>query len=188
MDRPKISRLIHFLSYRQAACLLLLLCSISYPGVFSSTAVAQDPPVAEGFASEKKEPEPINKTLANSSGLYFGHVLFIQAGRYIFVRPTDSEYSRKTFYLDSLTRYSKFIDGLRKRARSAELVEGQKVAVRYFAGEKFAVADEIFLVDGEFEPNKYGKAKRRSKKRKSTKKDKAEESGEEGSTDEESEE
>lgn len=182
MDRSKISRLSESTTWRRDffALFLLSLWLLSCAPFVS----AQEEGITEGFGSEKKEPEPLNRTLTNSSGLYFGHVLFIQPKRYIFVRPTDSEYARKTFYLDSRSRYSKFVDGLRKRARSEELVEGQKVAVRYFSGESFAVADEVFLVNGEFEPSKYGKSKRRSRRKKAAPKKKEAESSSDKDSDE----
>ena len=46
-------------------------------------------------------------------------------------------------------------EGKRKRRSFADLVEGQKVAIRYFGRNHLSVADEIFMVPGPFEPEVY---------------------------------
>jgi hypothetical protein len=110
--------------------------------------------------SSSQNEQPKTEETQYNAGLFFGHVLAIDpAGRSVFVKPIERHYSRKDFYLDNKTRYTSFVDGKRKKRKLQDLLEGQKVAIRYFANEHLAVADEIFFVTGEFEPAAYEKQK-----------------------------
>lgn len=131
-------------------------------------------PQAETSAALQRE----SKGGIFSSGVFFGHIVFIDSGgRFLFIGPTNREFSRKYFYLDQKTRYTFVIEGRRKKRSFDDLIEGQRVAVRYFSRDRLAVADEVFVVFGEFEPGAYEKTMRRAPEEKSKKSDKKKKSG-----------
>ncbi len=116
---------------------------------------------AEASKTQKKTVEA-NKGRP-TAGIFYGKVAYIDTEkRFIFVKPLDSQLSRKTFYIDPNTGIIK--DGY--TVTFDELPIDQKIALRYFGRELLWVADEIFVVNGEFEPSRYGKMKRRRKKKK----------------------
>ncbi len=63
------------------------------------------------------------------------------------------------------------VEGKANKRGVEDLVEGQKVAIRYFSRTKTAIADEVFVVIGEFKPEVYEKRRgaRKGAKKKSRK-------------------
>ena len=93
-----------------------------------------------------------------SGGLFFGHILFVDPEKkYVFIKPSDRHYPRKLFYLDRRTKVYLTGEGKRRKATVEELREGSKTALRYFSRDTLAVADDIYLVSGDFEPRLYQK-------------------------------
>lgn len=96
-----------------------------------------------------------------SAGTYYGHIVDIEPdGVSITVKPIDPKLPRQRFYLDKQTKFR--VDG--KVSKFQNIFRNDKVAVRFFAEEKVALADEVFVVFGEFKPEDY-KPKRRVMKR-----------------------
>lgn len=86
------------------------------------------------------------------SGLYYGHLIDIRPDRSaVTVIPIDKSIHRQRFYVDKKTIV--VVNG--KRSAFTNLYYGDKVAVRYFATDKTAVADAIFVVFGDFVPKDY---------------------------------
>lgn len=101
-----------------------------------------------------------------NAGVFFGHILYVDPHeRFIFARPTDPKYSRQSFYLDAATLFTRMEEGKAKAISKADLVDGDKVAIRYFARNELSLADEVFVVVGQFQPEVY--QRRRGKKSKS---------------------
>lgn len=99
-------------------------------------------------------------------GLFYGSLYFIHPEKIsIVVKPRpDNQLNRlpntvHRFYLDKYTRY--FVDS--ERASAEDLVPGDKVAVRYWAEGRLAVADKVYVVFGEFDPRDYRRKIRRGR-------------------------
>lgn len=137
-----------------AVFVVITLCCFS--GSFSWAAdgsLAEDGDVG-GKKISKEKPR-------TTAGIYFGNISYFSAPRLVLtVDPIDVRLPRKTFFLDEQTKYK--LDD--KRAKLEDLRPGDKVAVRYFAEENLAVADEIFIVMGEFEPSKYRSKEKKKRK------------------------
>ena len=103
--------------------------------------------------SEELLPSLKLKDKEYSEGICYGHIIGLDARRgYIFVKPSVSRYPRRYFYLDKKTAYTIVQEGIRKKQKFENLVEGQRVVVRYFAQGGLALAEEVFVVAGEFQP------------------------------------
>lgn len=99
--------------------------------------------------------------LRTTAGIYFGNISYLSVSRLVLtVDPIDVRLPRKTFFLDEQTKYKLEF----KRAKINDLRPGDKVAVRYFAEENLAVAEEVFIVLGEFEPAKYRSKEKKKQK------------------------
>ena len=148
--------------WRRLPWVLFLVCFLAF--VAGAAAEETEEPPQETDEGVEGSESPTDARPDYSAGLYFGHVLAIVPGKTVFVKPTDRSSSRRIFYLDSKSKITKFVEGKRKRAEDYELHEGRKIAVRYFADKTIAVADEVFLVDGEFKPAMYSQARPKRKK------------------------
>jgi hypothetical protein len=166
MDRSKVSRLT--VAYDIFRCAPLVLMLVLLLGS-AATVCAEDPEATESAenaaAGDTAEKEKEAKEPNYSAGLFFGHILSINPDRSVFIKPSDRASARKTFYFDAKSRFSKFVEGKKKRAKPFELIEGSKAAVRFFADGGFAIADEVFLVEGEFKPELYSSRRKGSKKK-----------------------
>lgn len=168
------------------ACLLLF-----SPFSYAEDSSVSDPNLAEVKGGETSAPPEAELKFGGkySAGVFFGHIITIDSDqRFVFVRPTNRSYARKHFYLDSKTLYTFMEEGKSRKKRLKDLVEGQKVAVRYFSRKNTAIADEVFVVIGEFKPEVYEKrrgarksVKKKSSKEKSSKADSSD-SGEAGTS------
>lgn len=175
MDRSEVSRLAISKNFSAA---LVFLSAVAFS---AATVCAQETPASEdsaaaavtgaGDASLELE-VPVEPTAArsgplNESGVFFGHIIYLDPeDRFIFAKPTDPKYPRSNFYLDPSTKIS-LDDGQQfKNAAPEDLVEGKKIAVRFFSQDRLMVADEVFLVPGEFRPEEYLKARRKKFKAK----------------------
>ena len=134
--------------------------------MFVGNAIAQlppednedaDAPAPEAFTSEPTfdlgEGSTFSLTKRPATrGLYLGKIWNIHPEKIaITVRPETPNSPRKRFYLDTKTRFI----SERKPTNFAALALGHKVAIRYFSEKGVAVADTIFLVDGEFKKEDY---------------------------------
>ena len=100
-----------------------------------------------------------------TQGIYLGYLIYFDpSARYMFMLPEDKYVPRQSFFYDKKTRFSRFERKRRRRAKPSRIVEGQKLAVRYFSMDGVAVAEEVFIVDGEFNPYQYLKRKKHKKK------------------------
>jgi hypothetical protein len=87
-----------------------------------------------------------------SSGIFYGHISFLDPQQQaIVVTPIDKSLPRYQFHLDRKTVFR--IE--KKKVPYSKLALGNKVAVRYFAENRRAIADEVFVVAGEFVPKDY---------------------------------
>jgi hypothetical protein len=57
-------------------------------------------------------------------------------------------------------------EGKGKAIRKTDLVDGDKIAIRYFARNELSLADEVFVVVGQFHPEVY--QRRRGKRTKAS--------------------
>ncbi len=104
---------------------------------------------------EKERHEPPMTT----AGLFYGYLIQVDPNRaHVVVHPADERLPRKKFIIDRQTLFR--FHG--KRANYDQLQPGQKVAVRFFAEGALAIAEEIFVVVGEFVPHQYRERKKRA--------------------------
>lgn len=108
------------------------------------------------------------KSWRYSAGIFMGHLLHIDPqGQSIFVKPIKQDKPRRTFYLSDKTIFTEIESGdKRKKRRLENFIEGQKVAVRYISEGQTFVADEVFLVKGEFQPKEYEKIRKKASSKK----------------------
>jgi hypothetical protein len=71
--------------------------------------------------------------------------------RFIYVEPMDPSFARTIFYVDAMTSYVKNDYAVKLK----ELQEDDKVAVRYIAYGDLNLAEEVFVVAGEFKEADY---------------------------------
>jgi len=104
------------------------------------------------YASDSK-PETKKENKSNIEvGIFYGTLASTdQASRFIFVEPIDSRLPRTIFYVDVLTSY--VVGGY--RAKLSELKLDDKLAVRYLRYGDLKVAEEVFVVEGEFDEDYY---------------------------------
>lgn len=80
--------------------------------------------------------------------------------RFIYVKPREGDLPRITVYLDKKTSYSTIKVGKLGRGKKEMMLEGDRVALRVFVKNGIVLADEVFLVDGDFGPKaRFGKRK-----------------------------
>ena len=104
-------------------------------------------------SAKKKPPRPPRyATPHDFSGLYYGYILAVDPKKkFIFVMPYEEDLPRRRFYLDSRTIYRR--DG--KKAKLSDLEIGTRVALRFFARNDLALADGVFIVDGDYDSTQY---------------------------------
>ncbi|HMO18683.1 MAG TPA: hypothetical protein PKA63_10555 [Oligoflexia bacterium] len=102
-----------------------------------------------------------DKTGESYKGVLIGNILSLDADlRYLYFKPRDVELPRMFIYIDKKTIVTRASVGKRRRVRPQAMIEGARVAVRVFIKHGVIVADEVFLVEGEFEPpSRYEKKK-----------------------------
>lgn len=124
--------------------------------LFCVCAAAEEP----ARPKEPPEAQP-EQSEVYTAGLIMGTLDSLDDnGRFLAVRVPREGSRRKTVYLDKQTQYYKE----NKPSAASELLVGQKIAVRFIADGSLVLADAVFLVEGEFEPEAYLKA-RKPKKR-----------------------
>lgn len=147
MDRSEIPELTAAKFPRSGArffFLLTLTLLFAPPLFFSSSA----------FGTTDTAPK------VTATGLYFGYIVDLQPdGISLTVMPIDRKLPRQRFYLDNQTLFR--VDG--KRATFHDLYRNDKVAIRFFAEGRVAVADEVFVVFGEFKNEDYVSARKKKK-------------------------
>ena len=124
----------------------------------------------EGMGGEQKE-EPADNAGSKApetkeskakeppyGGIFYGQISSVDPeGSSIFVVPLDKHYSRKIFYIDKFTDY--FIDGEPDELESLHI--NQRVAVRFFGEQAVRVAEAVYVVSGEFNPEDYRPVKKK---------------------------
>jgi hypothetical protein len=101
------------------------------------------------FDNHKKQAA---EQLETTVGVYYGWLRDIDLDRgIVLVIPILRDENRKIFYLDGQTRYN--IPNTENKVENIN--QGDKVAIRYFAEGRTAIADVIFVVEGEFKPELY---------------------------------
>ena len=112
--------------------------------------------VSSSFSQNQSQDKSKNQPVV-STGIYYGFVEEIDAKkRAIFVRPAQRGFSRKLFYYDADTNV--FLG--ERLSKVTKIEPSHKVAVKYFASDAIAIADEIFVVFGEFNPRLYKKKRK----------------------------
>ena len=122
-------------------------------------------------ATEVKESKPKEPPYG---GIFYGEIASVDPdGSSIFVVPIDKHYSRKVFYIDKFTDY--FIDGEPDELDSLHI--SQRVAVRFFGEQTIRVAEAVYVVSGEFNPEDYQSAKKKKRAEKKVKEKKEKKKG-----------
>ena len=86
-------------------------------------------------------------------GVILANFIYIDpAYRFIYVKPQEGDLPRMTVYLDKKTSYSTIKVGKLGRGRKQMMLEGDRVALRVFIKSGIVLADEVFLVEGDFGP------------------------------------
>lgn len=86
-------------------------------------------------------------------GVVFGNVISVDPEyRFIFIKPREFDLPRMFIYIDRMTAYTTSKVGFKKRSSFRNLREGDRIAVRVFARNGVIVGDEIFFIEGEYEP------------------------------------
>lgn len=86
------------------------------------------------------------------TGIYYGYLTDVRPDfSSISAKAIEKGIKRRRFYLDKSTKI--YIDG--KRKTHSELYFSDKVAIRYFGKGDLLVADAVYVVFGEFEPQDY---------------------------------
>lgn len=148
----------------------LLLAMLILSGVFSSVSITE----AEDLSfSTEDEDRALAKKLANFAeifrekadqtyrGVLFGNILSVDPQhRFIYVKARERDLPRIIIYTDKKTIFTKSDVGFRRRVKPQAAIEGARIAVRLFIKQGVVLADEIFLVQEEFEPpSRYEKKK-----------------------------
>lgn len=90
-------------------------------------------------------------------GVILGNLISVEKD-YLYVKPKESELGRMFVYLDSKTLYSKMSNGKLQNGKKEEVLEGERVAIRVVMKDGLVLADEVFMVEGDFDPrNRYRK-------------------------------
>lgn len=107
---------------------------------------------------EKKEDITFSDLFrSNRNEAYIGVILanFIYIDpeyRFVFVKPQGGELPRITIYLDKKTGYTTMKAGKLGKGKKSMMLEGDRVAIRSFVKSGIVLADEVFLVEGDFGP------------------------------------
>ncbi len=86
-------------------------------------------------------------------GVVLANFLYIDPDyEYVYIKPQEEDLPRMTVYLDKLTAYSTIKVGKLGVGKKKMMIEGDRVALRVFVKNSIILADEVFLVDGDFGP------------------------------------
>lgn len=106
-------------------------------------------------ASKESFADLLNKNSDSSyRGVVTGNIIGVDPReRYLFIRPKEQDLPRMYIYVDPRTRFTLSKLGLKKRTRFGTAIEGHRIAARVFMRQGVIVADEVFFVEGDFEPH-----------------------------------
>ncbi len=95
------------------------------------------------------------------AGVILGNIIAVDDdSHYIYVKPKETGLGRLFVYIDSKTAITFEEKNKRKKLKISDLFEGDRVAIRSLAKYGIILADEIFLIKGDFEQKtKYAKKK-----------------------------
>ena len=116
---------------------------------------------SETTETEKEKPKKEEVKPIARQGVLMGHLTLIHPEKTSIVVRREDTRVRLTFLLDRRTKYR-----LKRRRKRVDILDvGQKVAVRYFGENHFLIAEEVYVVEGEFQPADYtGKKKKKKRK------------------------
>jgi hypothetical protein len=72
--------------------------------------------------------------------------------RFIYVKPQEDNLPKLTIYIDKKTLFSTMKLGKIGKAKKSMMLEGDRVAIRAMVKNGVILADEVFLVEGDFGP------------------------------------
>ena len=127
---------------------LIAFCFIA-GGLRSEPASAESASAKTSEAKKETKKSAKRRTLGPiSTGLFYGNYLAVDDADFrIIVQGLPPNQGQKTFYLDKATRF--YLEK-KKRGTLKDFPIGSRVAVRYFAESRIAVAKHVFLVVNEF--------------------------------------
>jgi len=107
---------------------------------------------ANSIAIEAQSFADLFRSQAQSSfkGVVLGNILAL-TDDYVYVKPIERDLGRMYIYIDNKTMFSKMSHGKRQRGKKEYLIDGERVAARVLMKEGIILADEVFLVEGDFE-------------------------------------
>lgn len=140
--------------------LIGLFCLLLATLFFCGSIVAEEPEVAADIFKAKEKQEKIlfgdlfrTRSRESFTGVMLANILIVDPQyRYLYIKPQEENLPRITVYLDKYTAFTKMKVGKLSRGSKKLLLEGDRIAVRVFIREGIVLADEVFLVDGEFGP------------------------------------
>jgi hypothetical protein len=137
-----------------------------------SDASDEETEEAEEDETEKRRSKPKKKKPSVfGSGTSYGNLLTIEKLKddrgFLFVFASDPRIPRRSYYFDKRTKFYKVEERERSKITLDELVEGERVAISYIFQDHTYLADEVFLVIGEFHPQDYLPRSKRKRRRKS---------------------
>lgn len=130
----------------------------------SEESEEEDNAKKERSKKEKKKPSVFG------SGMAYGNILlmrkFDEDTGFLFVLGNQRSLPRRSYYLDKKTKFYKVEDRERTNITRAELVDGERVVVSYIFQDRTYLADEVFMVIGDFHPPDYlPRSKKKRRKR-----------------------
>jgi hypothetical protein len=142
---------------------LLLFISLNLAFAETESSHPQATKAPESISENKEEKNQIAREVNNFSDLFreqsknaFKGVLLgnliASEDRYLYFKAKEREISRMYIYLDPFTQFTKMIKGKRLNGKKTDLMEGQRLAVRVIIKEGIVLADEVFIVEGNFDP------------------------------------
>lgn len=124
----------------------------------SFDAVAEDLSIDPFKPKEKKEEISFSdlfrsRTNEAYKGVILGNFIYIDPkGRFIYVKPHEDNLPKLTVYIDNKTLFSTMKVGKIGKAKKNMMLEGDRVAIRAMIKHGIILADEIFMVQGDFGP------------------------------------
>jgi hypothetical protein len=129
--------------------LIFALCSVEAETVsfFEDDFFKKEEQVFLDYPNMTRDPSGAYK------GVILANIISIDPkSRFLFVKPRERDLPRMYLFIDPLTRFSKSKVGTRKKSSIKSALEGDRLAARVFLKHGVIVADEIYLVEGDFEP------------------------------------
>lgn len=143
--------------------ILFLLLQVSFISCLSTSCYSADEGGEEqgGTTKSKKDSELAREATtfadffrsqakATFKGVVFANVISTTED-YLYIKPKEKGLGRMYVYVDKHTEFSSMTAGKRKKAKKENIIDGQRIAVRVIMKEGIVLADEVFLVEGDFD-------------------------------------